>query len=79
MTVDPATTPHHATHAGATFHFCAARCRERFALGKLAGFKQVKRFACGTEKYFRDSFSMHRRLGAHIHHSHSTPRINVRQ
>jgi Cu+-exporting ATPase len=30
MTVDPAKTPHHATHAGAVHHFCAARCRERF-------------------------------------------------
>lgn len=30
MTVDSATTPHHATHAGTTYHFCAAGCRERF-------------------------------------------------
>jgi Cu+-exporting ATPase len=30
MTVDPATTPHHATHAGGAWHFCSARCRERF-------------------------------------------------
>jgi Cu+-exporting ATPase len=30
MRVDPATTPHHASHAGQEFHFCSARCRERF-------------------------------------------------
>ena len=30
MTVDPATTAHHATHQGADHHFCSARCRERF-------------------------------------------------
>ncbi len=30
MTVDPATSAHHATHAGADYHFCSARCRERF-------------------------------------------------
>lgn len=31
MQVDPATTPHHATHGGAEHHFCSARCREKFA------------------------------------------------
>ncbi|PZO89704.1 MAG: cadmium-translocating P-type ATPase [Sphingomonas sanxanigenens] len=30
MTVDPAKTPHHAEHDGATYHFCGARCREKF-------------------------------------------------
>ncbi len=30
MTVDPATTPHHASHAGLDYHFCSAKCRERF-------------------------------------------------
>ncbi|MGN2247399.1 heavy metal translocating P-type ATPase [Frateuria sp. GZRR35] len=30
MAVDPASTPHHADHAGRTYHFCGARCRERF-------------------------------------------------
>jgi Cu+-exporting ATPase len=30
MQVDPATTPHHAEHAGQQFHFCSGRCRERF-------------------------------------------------
>ena len=30
MTVDPQKTPHHAEHAGHTYHFCGARCRERF-------------------------------------------------
>jgi Cu+-exporting ATPase len=30
MRVDPATTAHHAQHDGAEFHFCSARCRERF-------------------------------------------------
>ncbi|GAB3751455.1 heavy metal translocating P-type ATPase [Lysobacter olei] len=30
MKVDPAKTPHHADHHGTTYHFCAARCREKF-------------------------------------------------
>ena len=30
MTVDPATTAHHAAHQGTGYHFCSARCRERF-------------------------------------------------
>jgi len=30
MKVDPQKTPHHASHGGATYHFCSARCRERF-------------------------------------------------
>ncbi|MEO6028277.1 MAG: heavy metal translocating P-type ATPase [Candidatus Binatia bacterium] len=30
MTVDPATTPHHAEHDGQPYHFCSARCREKF-------------------------------------------------
>ena len=29
MKVDPGRTPHHATHGGTDYHFCAARCRER--------------------------------------------------
>ncbi len=31
MTVDPETTPHHATFEGEDYHFCSAKCRERFA------------------------------------------------
>ncbi|HEY6916285.1 MAG TPA: heavy metal-binding domain-containing protein, partial [Allosphingosinicella sp.] len=31
MTVDPAVTPHHARHAGEDYHFCSAKCRDRFA------------------------------------------------
>src|SRR5690606_5048537 len=30
MTVDMATAKHRATHAGATYGFCSARCKERF-------------------------------------------------
>ncbi|QNP41735.1 heavy metal translocating P-type ATPase [Lysobacter solisilvae (ex Woo and Kim 2020)] len=30
MQVDPATTPHHARHDGDDYHFCSARCREKF-------------------------------------------------
>nr|WP_314441966.1 heavy metal translocating P-type ATPase [uncultured Sphingomonas sp.] len=32
MSVDPATTPHHAEHDGQTYHFCSVKCRERFEL-----------------------------------------------
>ncbi|MCW3837275.1 heavy metal translocating P-type ATPase [Sphingomonas canadensis] len=30
MTVDPATTQHHATHQGHDYHFCSAGCRTKF-------------------------------------------------
>jgi Cu+-exporting ATPase len=30
MTVDPATAKFHAVHAGQDFHFCSARCQEKF-------------------------------------------------
>jgi Cu+-exporting ATPase len=42
MTVDPATTPHHASHEGHDYHFCGARCRERFVAepGKYLGPKE---------------------------------------
>ncbi|MFO7550117.1 MAG: heavy metal translocating P-type ATPase, partial [Haliea sp.] len=30
MTVDPATAKHHSEHQGHTWHFCSARCREKF-------------------------------------------------
>ena len=30
MSVDPATTPHQAAHDGTEYHFCSAKCRERF-------------------------------------------------
>jgi Cu+-exporting ATPase len=30
MTVDPDRTPHHLVHEGRTYHFCGARCLERF-------------------------------------------------
>jgi len=30
MTVDPRTTPHHATSGGSEYHFCSARCLQRF-------------------------------------------------
>ncbi len=30
MTVDPLSTPHRFEHEGRTYHFCAARCREKF-------------------------------------------------
>ena len=35
MTVDPATTAHHATHAGHEHHFCSARCRDKFIADPL--------------------------------------------
>ncbi len=30
MQVDPTRSEHHATHAGIAYHFCSARCREKF-------------------------------------------------
>ncbi len=32
MQVDPLITTHHATHQGKDYHFCSARCRERFSV-----------------------------------------------
>ena len=31
MTVDPAKAKHHAEHAGHSYVFCSARCREKFS------------------------------------------------
>ncbi len=36
MTVNPATSKHRVDHAGETFHFCCARCREKFATDPAA-------------------------------------------
>src|SRR3546814_4466805 len=30
MTVDPATTPHHAVHDGHDYHFCSVGCQTKF-------------------------------------------------
>ncbi|MBF5095462.1 YHS domain-containing protein [Azospirillum sp. INR13] len=30
MMVDPERTAHHAEHGGRTFHFCSARCHDKF-------------------------------------------------
>jgi len=35
MSVDPATTPHHAEHQGEAFHFCSAGCRTKFIADPL--------------------------------------------
>ncbi len=39
MTVDPATSPHRLTYDGRAFHFCSARCREKFAADPVAYLK----------------------------------------
>ena len=36
MNVDPQATAHHATHAGHDYHFCSARCREKFVADPAA-------------------------------------------
>jgi Cu+-exporting ATPase len=36
MSVDPAKTPHHATHDGVAYHFCGGRCRERFVADPMS-------------------------------------------
>jgi Cu+-exporting ATPase len=41
MRIDPATSKHHFEHAGEAFHFCCARCRERF-IADPASFLQPK-------------------------------------
>jgi len=48
MTVDPAGAPHHADHDGRTYHFCSARCRERFlaAPGDFIGDSGAPDAAC---------------------------------
>ncbi len=33
MTVDPSTTPHKSKHNGKSYHFCSARCRDKFVAG----------------------------------------------
>ncbi|HET6805238.1 MAG TPA: heavy metal translocating P-type ATPase [Frateuria sp.] len=51
MAVDPARTPHHADHAGRTWHFCGARCRERFLAspGDYSGQREPVTRACCEE------------------------------
>ncbi|MFV0625693.1 heavy metal translocating P-type ATPase [Sphingomonas sp. ac-8] len=39
MTVDPATTAHHAEHAGTAYHFCSAGCRAKFVADPQAYLK----------------------------------------
>jgi Cu+-exporting ATPase len=41
MSVDATKTPHHATHDGVAYHFCGARCRERFVADPRAFFGPV--------------------------------------
>ncbi len=36
MTVDPQTAKYHADHGGQTYHFCSARCREKFVADPAA-------------------------------------------
>ena len=36
MDVDPARSPHHATHDGGDYHFCSGRCREKFVADPAA-------------------------------------------
>jgi len=36
MTVDPQSTAHHAEYAGGAYHFCSARCREKFVADPAA-------------------------------------------
>ncbi|WP_309087248.1 heavy metal translocating P-type ATPase [Phenylobacterium sp.] len=45
MTVDPATTPHHAQHAGEAFHFCSAGCRTKFQADPAKYLEKDKRAA----------------------------------
>jgi Cu+-exporting ATPase len=44
MQVEPSKTPHHASHTGRDYHFCSARCRERFlaAPEQFAATKEVQ-------------------------------------
>ena len=47
MQVDPAKTPHHADHRGQQYHFCAARCRERF-IAEPARYLDAPQAAAGS-------------------------------
>ncbi|NCT68345.1 MAG: heavy metal translocating P-type ATPase [Rhodanobacteraceae bacterium] len=50
MRVDPHTTPHRAEHAGHTYYFCAARCREKFLADppRWLGERPVEAVPAGT-------------------------------
>lgn len=45
MTVDPATTAHHATHEGTEYHFCSAGCRTKFVAAPAQYLTAVPRAA----------------------------------
>lgn len=49
MTVDPSTARHGAAHGGATYYFCAARCREKFVADPDAYLGERKRASSGPK------------------------------
>ncbi|WP_249680457.1 heavy metal translocating P-type ATPase [Roseococcus pinisoli] len=46
MTVDPAKTPHHAEHAGKTYHFCCNGCRTKFQADPAKYLEPAKAGGC---------------------------------
>ena len=50
MTVDPTTTIHHATHAGSGYHFCSARCEEKFVANPQAYVDGALPVAASTDR-----------------------------
>lgn len=50
MKVDPAKSPHRTDHAGHTFHFCSARCREKFIAAPGEYFGKTKAAASPAPK-----------------------------
>ena len=50
MKVDPETSKHHAAHEGRTFHFCSARCREKFIAAPALYLTQPKESATAAPK-----------------------------
>ena len=50
MTVDPTTTIHHATHAGSGYHFCSARCEQKFVANPQAYVDGALPVAASTDR-----------------------------
>jgi Cu+-exporting ATPase len=72
MTVDPATSKHRFDHQGATYHFCSAGCRSKFAADPAKYLEKAK----ASEK--ASCCGGHGNHAGHAHHHHADAGTKVR-
>ncbi len=79
MTVDPDRTPHHHAHGGVTYHFCGARCVERFQetpahfLAHRAAVEAAHGPAAHTQHH-QHAADVHQHSHQHAAHHHAATR-----